>query len=104
MVSEKRIIYLRNQAEYHRLVRYAISKNSYNDLLLKQEYKCKICKKLFNIDVRNRSNTDYPCIDHDHTTGKVRGLLCRSCNGALGLTKDNICILQNMITYLNGVF
>ena len=40
-------------------------------------------------------------IDHDHVTGQVRKILCRSCNGALGKVKENINTLQNMIEYLN---
>jgi hypothetical protein len=39
-------------------------------------------------------------IDHDHKTGKVRGLLCRPCNLALGLVNDDPAILEEMIKYL----
>jgi hypothetical protein len=39
-------------------------------------------------------------IDHDHTTGQVRGLLCDNCNPALGSFKDNIETLQKAIDYL----
>ena len=41
------------------------------------------------------------CIDHDHKTNKVRGVLCHNCNTALGLVGDNIDTLSSMITYLN---
>lgn len=40
------------------------------------------------------------CIDHDHETGKVRGVLCGNCNSALGFVKDNIETLQGLVTYL----
>lgn len=40
------------------------------------------------------------CIDHDHKTGKIRGLLCGFCNKAIGLLKENINILRNAIHYL----
>ena len=40
------------------------------------------------------------CIDHDHRTNKVRGLLCHNCNTALGLVGDNLSTLENLITYL----
>lgn len=40
-------------------------------------------------------------IDHDHKTGKIRGLLCHSCNLALGHTKDDVDKLQGLILYLN---
>ena len=39
-------------------------------------------------------------IDHDHTTKKVRGLLCLWCNTVIGFAKDNIETLKNAITYL----
>ena len=42
------------------------------------------------------------CIDHNHTTNQVRGLLCQNCNTALGLVGDDIGILENLINYLNN--
>ena len=39
--------------------------------------------------------------DHDHQTGEHRGWLCHNCNTALGLLKDNINTLQNLIGYLS---
>ena len=41
------------------------------------------------------------CIDHDHVTGKVRGVLCNNCNTALGLVNDNVDTLKNMILYVS---
>lgn len=38
-------------------------------------------------------------VDHDHATGKVRGLLCHSCNTALGLLKDNAEVIQKLVEY-----
>jgi hypothetical protein len=43
------------------------------------------------------------CIDHCHTTGKVRGLLCHACNRALGNFGDNIANLEQAIIYLSKV-
>lgn len=42
------------------------------------------------------------CVDHDHKTGKIRGLLCSPCNFILGFAKDEIEILTNAVAYLNG--
>lgn len=41
-------------------------------------------------------------VDHDHKTGEIRGLLCRACNGGLGIFKDNVLNLKRAISYLNG--
>lgn len=62
-------------------------------LLLKerQENKCAICKQEF-------SST--PCVDHDHKTGKVRGLLCQKCNKIMGQFNDNVSTFQNAVIYL----
>ena len=43
------------------------------------------------------------CVDHCHTTGQVRGLLCDTCNKGLGLFKDNPKLLKSAIEYLGGV-
>jgi hypothetical protein len=39
-------------------------------------------------------------VDHDHDTGKVRGLLCHKCNGVLGLADEKIDVLESAISYL----
>lgn len=40
------------------------------------------------------------CVDHDHNTGKIRKLLCNSCNTSLGLLKENIDIMESLIAYV----
>ena len=39
-------------------------------------------------------------VDHDHSTGKIRGLLCRHCNLALGNMSDDVSLLRKAIAYL----
>jgi hypothetical protein len=41
-----------------------------------------------------------PCIDHDHETEQVRDLLCRPCNLAVGLLRENIATAENLVIYL----
>lgn len=71
--------------------RYDITIEKFEELLQSQGSTCAICKQ----------STDDMCIDHDHTTGKVRGVLCRKCNMGLGLFKDNKEYLKNAIQYLD---
>jgi Recombination endonuclease VII len=72
--------------------RYGITPEEYRAMVEEQDNKCAIC---FNL-----SPTANLYIDHDHTTGKVRGLLCRDCNSGIGLLHDDPALLQNALWYL----
>jgi hypothetical protein len=79
---------------------YGISYNEFISIFHYQNGKCAICGlKLPDIDnsTKTRKNT---FIDHNHTTGKIRGILCPNCNFGLGNFKDDINILENAIQYL----
>lgn len=83
-----------------RLSKYKLSHNQYQEIKEKQNHICPICLKEPGPRKRN-SSIDLFVIDHDHETGKVRGLLCSTCNTALGLFKDNITIIRNAVNYLD---
>ena len=78
---------------------YGITLNQYNDMLSKQNGKCMICLVDNNGFYNNKQKAF--AVDHCHTTGKIRGLLCNDCNVGIGLLKDNIDLLNNAIKYLN---
>ena len=80
-----------SQRGTRRKLEYGLSKEEYNCLIEQQEYLCCICK--CSID-------NGAAVDHCHSSGKIRGILCRQCNSGLGLFKDNIVSLQNAIDYL----
>ena len=83
-------------------IRYGISKYNYEDMLLSCDNKCMICGEEEKA-TDNRTGKKYAlAVDHCHTTGKVRGLLCSGCNVAIGLFNDNTGKLKNAITYLNN--
>ncbi len=63
-----------------------------------QKGKCAICG-CYNTDARNGGHK-HLALDHCHATGKVRGLLCMSCNMSLGFLDDNIDYLSKGISYL----
>lgn len=73
-----------------------ITLKQYDKLLEKQNNKCKICGTKIP-GGRGRFH-----IDHNHSTGKIRGLLCMNCNRMLGHAKDNIEVLAKAIIYLKG--
>lgn len=80
---------------------YKISRSDYLELLKKQGSCCKVCGEegfLMNPETHKRKLV----VDHCHTSGKVRGLLCHNCNRALGLFKDKIEVLKSAIKYLEG--
>jgi hypothetical protein len=81
--------------EQHLKRSYGITLNEYNQMLEGQDYKCITCG---TTDPGGKHGKFM--VDHCHSTGKVRGLLCKSCNIALGEIKDNKQTLQNMLNYL----
>lgn len=83
------------------LKKYNITLKDYNSLLKEQNFKCACCFKTSNEITNSRCNDGLFFVDHCHTTGNVRGLLCASCNSGIGFLKDDINILNNAINYLN---
>jgi hypothetical protein len=70
--------------------KYGLSKQGFLDLLESQEGVCAIC----------RLEMAVPHVDHDHDSNKVRGLLCFTCNTALGKFHDSTEMLESAINYL----
>lgn len=83
----------------HRIKReFGISIEQYEEMLLAQNGVCAICFKLetrFTNEIRNSL-----AIDHNHTTGKVRGLLCSRCNRGIGVFDDDVGLLLSSVAYL----
>jgi hypothetical protein len=80
-----------------KLKKYDMTLKDFDLMLAKQKGVCKICGK----EPKGMQNSKkYLCVDHNHETGKVRGLLCGSCNVALGLFKHDMELLKNGINYL----
>lgn len=114
LLAYRRNHYLSNKDSYHTRLRtwykenpearkkiirknvYGITPEQYNELFEKQKGCCFACKT---------NHTDLKrglLIDHCHTTGRIRGLLCDGCNKALGCIKDNPETLLNLINYLKN--
>lgn len=75
--------------------KFGITKEIYDSMLSEQNGVCAICEKTCKSGRRL-------AVDHCHSTGKVRGLLCIKCNNTLGKVDDNVNILRRMIGYLEN--
>lgn len=84
-----------NQEKAWRVKGIVLTVEEYQEMLENQNWLCAIC----GAD-RNKDGTRL-CVDHNHETGKIRGLLCHGCNTSLGKFKDSVELLQKAIDYLN---
>ena len=77
--------------EYRLKTRYGLTTEEFSAMVLGQDNKCKICG----------DEMSPPQVDHNHSTGEVRSLLCLPCNTSLGLLREDPQILRNMISYIH---
>jgi len=101
--TPKRIKYFKERSatlEYKKYMKgyllqkeYGISLEGYNKRIEQQQGICPICNRLLDMG----KNTH---VDHNHNTGKIRGILCSDCNHAIGLLRDSIPAFKNAIKYL----
>lgn len=76
---------------------YGITLEEYEKLHRAQSGRCAICNEM------DRGQRLYRLVvDHDHDSGQVRGLLCSTCNSALGLLKDNPAVIRRAADYLES--
>ena len=79
---------------------YGLTTEQYNNMYKSQKGLCKICSCEITISDIGKKGIKVH-VDHCHSTGRVRGLLCTKCNTLLGMANDNITILANAIKYLD---
>jgi recombination endonuclease VII len=84
--------YRRYRKEWELQHRYGMNSVEYAQKIADQDGQCLIC----------RLQSERLVVDHDHKTGQVRGLLCVSCNGLLGLANDSEPVLMAAIEYLRA--
>lgn len=72
---------------------YGITKEGFENLINKQGGRCAICQRPFD---------KTPHIDHDHETGRIRGLLCSNCNTGLGKFREDPELMERGATYLRA--
>lgn len=84
----------KERVKYKQIFRlYGLTKEQYLSKLEQQEYKCAICSMVL-------SNDKDTHIDHCHSTGKIRDILCKKCNHLLGSVNDDVEQLQKYINYI----
>ena len=84
--NKKRPEYYKSHEAMRR--KFNISDSYYIELMARND--CPTCGKVMT----------KKCIDHDHKTEKIRGVLCNNCNTSLGLLNDNVDTLKNLFQYL----
>ena len=88
--KEKKLLFKENNLKRN----YDLTQEEYNKILLEQGNKCIICGK-----DQSESQKAF-AVDHNHITGRVRGILCSWCNTGIGLFKDDPKTLYRAIQYL----
>jgi hypothetical protein len=91
---ERYLKYKKRHNEYLKQRRYKITQEQFDKMLVAQNNMCKLCNNKFK-------STRDTHIDHCHNSNIVRGLLCSSCNMALGQFNDDVDIMENAIKYLS---
>lgn len=90
--------YKRRDRGYLLKHKHGLTLKQYEAMAEKQFHRCAICG-----DYETRANQGGIMnlnVDHDHDTGKIRGLLCNRCNRVLGMVKDDLYVLTEMKKYL----
>lgn len=85
----------KNKTKNEKLKKYNLTIEDFYNLLKIQKNRCGICKKKFN-----NSYSSFPCVDHNHKTGTIRGILCRNCNSGVGGLHDDIEIISNALKWV----
>jgi hypothetical protein len=81
-----------------RLLRYGMTKQQHADMLEKQGGLCAVCKRAETKVLLGRVTG--LCVDHDHNTGVVRGLLCSRCNIAVGMLDEDVERAKQLARYM----
>lgn len=90
MRRKSRIDYIRNKVYFSK---YGITYDEKIEMIKNQNNKCLICSGIFG-------SIKQACVDHSHKNGKIRGILCHSCNRGIGLLNEDIGLFNKIIEYI----
>jgi hypothetical protein len=100
-VEDKRRYRREYMAHYKRQSTYGIHKAEFATMIAKANGLCEICSVPFDPPTPGSGTTQNDLtVDHDHATGRVRGLLCAGCNAGLGRFKDDPDRMLRAVEYL----
>jgi len=88
--------------DYDRFKRYGVLKKEYDELYILQDGVCLVCGKPETGIYKSGKPILNLSVDHDHSSGLIRGLLCRTCNISIGNAKNNPDILRSAANYLDA--
>lgn len=71
--------------------RFGLGFDEFQAMCAAQDYRCLICME----------RPEWLCVDHDHKTGRIRGLLCQRCNVGLGNFKEDKTVLASLVKYID---
>lgn len=92
--------YREGRRKVQRKSKYGLDDEKFQELLERQSGCCACCEKPLDQGWTREHKPNKLVVDHDHVTGKVRGLLCTMCNKGLGLLGDNVEGLEKALKYL----
>jgi hypothetical protein len=90
----KNALTVNDRRAYNIWRKYGLTSEDFSAMLAAQGGGCAICGSTENPDAANLA------VDHDHATGRVRGLLCGPCNKGIGLLRDDLNLLREAVRYL----
>jgi len=95
-----KLCHSRNMHKSRLYYTYGVTLAAFNEMVQKQGGGCAICG--LNERVSYKGVASRLCVDHDHRTGRFRGVLCRRCNAAIGLMQDSADYLSKAALYLKS--
>lgn len=106
VIERSRLYYLANKEKVkitsrksHLRNTYGLTPEEYLELMVSQQNRCAICRQ-YEHRVTKTGDIKPLSVDHCHSTGKVRALLCNDCNALLGFASEDIERLENAIIYI----
>jgi hypothetical protein len=94
-----------NLRKYRLLTKYGMTMADFDAMLTKQDGLCAICRVKMTPPAspsKAKEGKSSMTVDHCHSTGRVRGILCQTCNLALGMFKDSIVRVRYAVAYLEA--